>query len=114
MEPCSICLGRSKLPVVRVLAYRELPEQRCYELNVRDGRCFVIHHGQGDVWELEAVYAEPPRREPAQAPETAAEPHAVAAILQLGLDALGLVLRKLLKAIRRALKLRQREDVVPA
>jgi hypothetical protein len=94
-----------------VLAYRELPEQRTYELCVRDGRSFVIHYREGDGWELDAVYAEPPRRGPAR---TAAVLHAVAAILQLGLGALALLLRKLLKAMRRALKLRHRDDVVPA
>ena len=86
LEPCSICVGRSYLPVVRVLACRELPEHRCYELDVLDGRCFVIHHApQSDVWELEAVYTD------------------------------GLALRSMRKAARRAGKLReQRQDVVTA
>jgi len=104
LEPCSICLGRTRLRVARVLACHELPEQRCYEVDVFDGRCFVIHHGlPGNVWELEAVYGERQRRDTAQTQRRAAAFPAQSDMRQLCFGALGLVLRKIRKAMRSSL-----------
>ena len=62
-EPCSFCLGESRLRVMAIVERRDLADVDYFEVRVLDGRNFVLaRERQTDAWELAAVYPRAARR----------------------------------------------------
>ncbi|MGQ0547339.1 MAG: hypothetical protein ACT4P3_18730 [Betaproteobacteria bacterium] len=71
--PCAFHLGGRRLPIVAVLSRWSDTPHRYFEVNVDDGRRFVLRHdGSLRCWELAGVFAAPrpkPRPKPLVPPQ---------------------------------------------
>ncbi len=57
-EPCAFCLGQAQLWIASILARRETDELRAFDVQVFDGRRFLLNYRpQENCWELGRVSA---------------------------------------------------------